>query len=333
MNNRIYIIAEAGVNHNGDIETAKALVDAAAQAGADAVKFQTFSAEHLVCENAQKAAYQRKTTDASISQYQMLKKLELSKQMHIELIKYCRKKNIQFLSSPFDIESVRLLQELEVPIMKIPSGEITNLPYLRAVASTKKDVILSTGMSCLNEIKDAVRILKRNHAGDIVVLHCNTQYPTPMEDVNLRVMHTLKNEIQLPVGYSDHTEGIEVALAAAALGAVVIEKHVTLSRNMDGPDHKASIEPDELILMVKSIRNIEKALGSKIKKISPSEAENISVARKSIVAAQTIRKGDIFTESNLAVKRPGIGMSPMMWDEVIGTVSNKNYDVDELISI
>lgn len=328
---RTFIIAEAGVNHNGDIGIAKKMIDAASAAGADAVKFQTFKTERIVSINAPKAEYQIENTNNIESQYQMLKKLEIDKETHLELMEYCEKKNILFLSTPFDIESVKMLVELGIEIIKIPSGEITNLPYLREVAKQKKKVILSTGMSNMQEVKEAVQILRQNGTEAITVLHCNTQYPTPMEDVNLKAMINMKDELELPVGYSDHTQGIEVPIAAVAMGATVIEKHFTLDRTMEGPDHKASLEPNELIVMVKAVRNIEKALGNGNKNITKSEKDNLSVARKSIVAACKIEKGELFTEKNLTVKRPGNGISPMKWDEIIGKVSDKTYDVDEMI--
>ena len=328
---RTFIIAEAGVNHNGDIEIAKKMIDAASAAGADAVKFQTFKAERIVSINAPKAEYQIENTNNTESQYQMLKKLEIDKETHLELMEYCREKNIMFLSTPFDIESVHMLVELGIEIIKIPSGEITNLPYLREVARQKKKVILSTGMSNMQEVKEAVDIIRQNGSEDITVLHCNTQYPTPMEDVNLRAMISMREELELPVGYSDHTQGIEVPIAAAAMGATVVEKHFTLDKTMEGPDHKASLEPDELSEMVKAIRNIEKALGDGNKNITESEKDNLSIVRKSIVAACRIEKGELFTEKNLTVKRPGNGISPMKWDEIIGKVSDKTYEVDEVI--
>lgn len=329
----VYIIAEAGVNHNGNLHTAKVLIDAAAEAGADAVKFQTFQAEKLVCKNAVKAAYQKETTDASQSQYEMLKKLELTKQMHLELKEHCCLKKIQFLSTPFDIESMKFLLELDIPIIKISSGEITNYPYLKAAAQTGKDIILSTGMSTMQEVRSAVETLRNHCAGNITVLHCNTQYPTPMQDVNLRAMLAMKEELGVSIGYSDHTEGIEVPVAAAALGASVIEKHFTLDKGLEGPDHKASLEPHELKQMVKSIRNIEQALGSAEKRPSPSETENIAVVRKSIVAAAAIRRGEQFTEKNLTAKRPGTGISPMRWEEVIGKISDRDYEPDDIICL
>lgn len=328
---RTFIIAEAGVNHNGDIEIAKKMIDAASAAGADAVKFQTFKAERIVSINAPKAEYQIENTNNTESQYQMLKKLEIDKETHLELMEYCKEKNIMFLSTPFDIDSVHMLMELGIEIIKIPSGEITNLPYLREVARQKKKVILSTGMSNMQEVKEAVDIIRQNGSEDITVLHCNTQYPTPMEDVNLRAMISMREKLELPVGYSDHTQGIEVPIAAAAMGAMVVEKHFTLDKTMEGPDHKASLEPDELSEMVKAIRNIEKALGDGNKNITESEKDNLSIVRKSIVAACRIEKGELFTEKNLTVKRPGNGISPMKWDEIIGKVSDKTYEVDEVI--
>lgn len=330
---KTFIIAEAGVNHNGDILLAKKMIDTASEAGADAVKFQTFQVEKLVSKEAKKAQYQLENTGNTETQYEMLKKLELDKETHVELMKYAEDKNIMFLSTPFDIDSIKLLMELGIEIIKIPSGEITNLPYLREVAKYKKKVILSTGMSNMQEVKDAVEILRKYGTEDITLLHCNTQYPTPMEDVNLRAMATMEKELGLPVGYSDHTKSIEVPIAAVAMGAVVIEKHFTLDKEMDGPDHKASLEPDELMAMVQSIRNIEKALGTGDKHISESEKDNISIVRKSIVAACKIEKGEAFTEKNLTVKRSGNGISPMKWDEVIGQVANRTYETDEMISV
>jgi len=329
----VFIIAEAGVNHNGSTKLAKQLIDVAVEAGADAVKFQTFKAENLVSKNAQKADYQKETTDSTESQFDMIKKLELDLETHQELINYCKQKNIMFLSTPFDHGSIELLSELGLKIFKIPSGEITNLPYLRHIGKLDKKVILSTGMADIGEIEDALDIL--TDAGtkreNITILHANTMYPTPMEDVNLRAMQTIACTFGCDVGYSDHTLGIEVPIAAVAMGAKVIEKHFTLDKTMEGPDHKASLEPDELKAMVKAIRNTEQALGSSIKKPTPSERANITVARKSIVATCKINKGDKFSEDNLAVKRPGNGISPMRWDEIIGSVAIKDYEVDELI--
>lgn len=331
--NKILIIAEAGVNHNGDMGIAKRLIDEASLAGADAVKFQTFKTEKLVCRTAPKAEYQMETTVVSETQYDMLKKLELSFQMHRELIRHCREKNILFLSTPFDMESIHLLKGLDLPVFKIPSGEITNLPYLREIAKTGRKILLSTGMSNLKEVQDAVDVLRENNAGDIVLLHCNTQYPTPASDVNLLAMNTMREALKLPVGYSDHTQGIEVALAAAALGACVIEKHFTLDKTMEGPDHKASLEPAELRNMVEGIRKIEQALGNGIKQASCSETDNIGIVRKSIVAAAYIRKGETFTEENLTAKRPGNGINPMRWDEIIGRKADRDYKQDEMIQV
>ena len=328
---RVFVIAEAGVNHNGDIEIAKQLVDVASEAGADAVKFQTFQADSLVCRTAKKAEYQLETTDRTETQYDMLKKLELTPQMHRELIEHCLKRNIMFLSTPFDLESIKLLSELGMQIYKIPSGEITNLPYLREIAKQQKKIILSTGMSSMDEVKAAVNVLKNNGTEELTLLHCNTQYPTPISDVNLLAMVKMREETGLPVGYSDHTQGIEVPIAAAALGAEVIEKHFTLDRKMEGPDHKASLEPQELMQMVVGIRKIESALGSKIKQVSESEMPNVAIVRKSIVAAANIKRGEKYTEKNLTTKRPATGISPMLWDEVIGKTADRDYKVDEII--
>ena len=331
--NHVFVIAEAGVNHNGDVETAKRLIDAAVEAGADAVKFQTFRAENMVCRTAVKAAYQIDSTGQPETQYAMLKKLELTGQIHEELMGYCTGKNILFLSAPFDILSVRLLADLGMRIWKVPSGEITNLPYLRQIGKYHQKVILSTGMSSMDEVKAAVAVLRENGTQDITLLHCNTQYPTPAPDVNLLAMVSMGKELGLPAGYSDHTQGIEIPIAATALGAVVIEKHFTLDRNMEGPDHKASLEPDELKRMVEGIRKTEQALGDGVKRLSESEKGNVSVARKSIVAAESIRAGEYFTEENLSAKRPGTGISPMLWDEIIGRKADRDYKVDEMILI
>ena len=331
--NKVLIIAEAGVNHNGSIDLAKKLIDVAADSGADAVKFQTFKAENLATLYAKKANYQKNLTSQKESQFDMLKKLELNKEMHIELINYSKVKNIKFLSSPFDLESIELLKDLGLEIFKIPSGEITNLPYLRHIRKLNKKVILSTGMSNMDEIKNALDVLINSgtEKNNIIVLHANTEYPTPMEDVNLKAMLTIGKELDVNFGYSDHTLGIEVDIAAVAMGAICIEKHFTLNCNMEGPDHKASLEPDQLKEMVRTIRNIELALGSNIKKPSKSELANIQIARKSIVAKTKIKKGDILIENNITVKRPSGGISPMKWDEVIGTKATKNYKKDELI--
>lgn len=331
--NRVFIIAEAGVNHNGSIELAKKLIDVAVDSGADAVKFQTFKAENLVSKNAQKADYQKQTTDKNESQFEMIKKLELDVNTHKELIAYCNSKNIMFLSTPFDHDSIELLNDLGLEIFKIPSGEITNLPYLRHIGKLAKKVILSTGMANIGEIENALDILVQagTKKENITILHANTEYPTPMEDVNLKAMLTIGKTFDVEFGYSDHTLGIEVPTAAVALGASCIEKHFTLDKTMEGPDHKASLEPEELKAMVKAIRNIEKALGSSVKKPSPSESKNKPIARKSIVAKTTIKKGEVLSENNLAIKRPGNGISPMRWDEVIGSVALKDYVEDELI--
>lgn len=330
---KVFIIAEAGVNHNGDINIAKRMIDVACEVGVDAIKFQTFKTEKLVCANAEKAEYQKETTEKNESQAEMLKKLELSKDEHVELIQYCNKKKIMFLSTPFDEESIDLLVELKLPIIKIPSGEITNYPYIRKIGQLRKKVILSTGMSTLEEIADVIEVLKNNGTEEITLLHCNSQYPTPMEDVNLNAMITMKDTFHLNVGYSDHTLGIEVPIAATAMGATVIEKHFTLDRTMEGPDHRASLEPDELKTMVRAIRNIEKALGSKEKKVSQSEDNNVKIVRKSIVASKSINKGDLFTEENLTTKRPGTGINPMKWDEIVGSTADRNYKPDEIIRL
>lgn len=330
---RVFVIAEAGVNHNGDIKIAKQLIDVASDAGADAVKFQTFQADSLVCRTARKANYQLETTDRAETQYDMLKKLELTQQMHQELMEYCVTKNIMFLSTPFDLASIELLSELGIQIYKIPSGEITNLPYLREIAKQHKKIVLSTGMSSMEEVKTAVKVLKIYGAGDITLLHCNTQYPTPISDVNLLAMVKMQEETGLPVGYSDHTQGIEIPIAATALGATVIEKHFTMDKNMEGPDHKASLEPQELKQMVAGIRKIETALGSKMKQASASEMANVAIVRKSIVAATSIKKGEKYTEKNLTTKRPATGINPMLWDEIIGKVANKDYEADEIIQV
>jgi N,N'-diacetyllegionaminate synthase len=329
----VFIIAEAGVNHNGSIELAFKLVDAAIEAGVDAVKFQTYKSENLVSKNTQKAEYQKKTTNSSESQLEMLKKLELSFDAYREINNYCQDKNIIFLSTPFDHSSINLLYELNLKFFKIPSGEITNLPYLRHIGSLAKQVILSTGMSTLKEVGDALAILidSGTKKENITVLHANTMYPTPMEDVNLRAMQTIQKEFDVSVGYSDHTMGIEVSIAAIAMGASIIEKHFTLDKTMRGPDHIASLEPKELKAMVTAIRNIEKAVGKKIKTVSPSELENKNIVRKSITAKCSIKKGERLTEDNLIIKRPGTGISPMNWDKILGTVAKNDYQADELI--
>lgn len=330
---KVYIIAEAGVNHNGDLNTAKKLIDEAKKAGADAVKFQTFKAENLASKTALKAAYQKQTTDSKQSQYEMLKALELSIKSHTKLIEHTKNIGIEFLSTPFDIDSANLLFELGLSKFKIPSGELTNLPLLRTIAKFKKPIILSTGMATMAEIWDAFNILTTNVAlEDITILHANTEYPTPFCDVNLKAMVSIGAEFGVKFGYSDHTLGIAVPIAAVALGASVIEKHFTLDKTQPGPDHKASLEPNELAQMVAGIRAIELALGDGIKSPSPSEIKNINIARKSIVAKFDIKKGEIFTDDNITTKRTTpVGISPMKWDEIIGTPAQKNYKKDEII--
>lgn len=334
MNNQTFIIAEAGVNHNGDVNLAKKLIDEASHIGADAIKFQTFIPENMVTKYSLKAEYQKKEKSDSESQFEMLKKLSLDFNSFKFLKNYTEKKNIIFLSSPFDIESINLLHKLGLNLLKIPSGEITNLPYLRKIGSYNKKIILSTGMSSLREIKDALLTLKNagTDINNISLLHTNTHYPTPFHDANLNAIKTLSRKFRnIKIGFSDHTEGIEASIAAVAIGAKIIEKHLTLNKSMTGPDHKASIEPLTFQSMVIAIRNIEKALGDGVKKITLSEINNLEVVRKSIVAKIPIKKGEYFSENNLTVKRPGHGLSPMKWDLVIGTRARKNYDSDELI--
>ena len=333
---RTLIIAEAGVNHNGSLELAKKLIDVAADAAVDVVKFQTFKAENIASRSAGKAQYQKETTGANESQIAMLKKLELSETDHDELIAYCIEKRLDFLSTPFDLDSIALLKSKGIAIGKIPSGELTNLPYLEAMAKAFPQIILSTGMATMAEAEAALDVLLKSGAQRerITVLHCNTEYPTPMPDVNLKAMHHLNQKLGVAVGYSDHTLGIEVPIAAVALGAWVIEKHFTLDRTMEGPDHRASLEPHELKAMVKAIRNIEQAVGgSGIKEPSPSEMKNVAIARKSIVAARPIKKGETLTETNLAVKRPGTGLSAMKWYDVYGTRAVKDFEADEQIVV
>jgi len=329
----VFIIAEAGVNHNGSIKLAKNLIDVASISGADAVKFQTFFSKNLSTKNLKKANYQKNLTNPNETQFSMLKKLELTKEMHIDLINHCKKKKIEFLSSPFDLESIQLLEELKLKRFKIPSGEITNLPYLRYLGKLNKKIILSTGMSTIIEVKSALEVLTKSGTkkNNITILHTNTEYPTPFEDVNLRAMVSMGKKLNIKFGYSDHTLGVEVDIAAVAMGATCIEKHFTLDCNMKGPDHKASLEPSQLTVMVKSIRNIEKALGSDIKKITKSESKNLQIVRKSIVAKINIKKGEILNENNLAIKRPGSGISPMKWDHFLGSKAKKDYKEDELI--
>lgn len=329
MRKSVFVIAEAGVNHNGSLDVAFKLVDAAVEAGADAVKFQTFSAERLVSKDAMLAEYQRRNLDEPITQYEMLKKLELSKDAHKALMTYCRNKGILFCSTAFDVEDVLYLHSLNMPFMKSPSGEITNLPYLRSLDACRKPVLLSTGMATLEEVAAAVAAFKNSQ---LTLLHCTTEYPCPYAAVNLNAMITLREKFGFPVGYSDHTLGIDVPIAAVAMGASVIEKHLTLDRDLEGPDHKASLVPSEFKAMVSSIRRIEDALGDGEKEPSTIERKNIVVARKSIVARTAIKKGDVFSEMNLTTRRPGNGMSPMEWDRLIGTVSKCNYCAGQLIN-
>ena len=333
MTQRTLIIAEAGVNHNGDIDMAKKLIDVAAEAGADFIKFQTFSADRLVTHTAMKADYQIKTTERNESQLEMLRRLELTPAMHKELIAHCALRNISFFSTGFDIESVDLLVSLGQNQFKIPSGEITNLPYLRHIGQLGKPIIISTGMATLGEIEAAIEVLEQSGTSraNLTVLHCTTEYPTPMVDVNLRAMQSIHKAFGVEVGYSDHTQGFEVAIAAVALGATVIEIHFTLDRNLPGPDHKASLEPDELKAMVAAIRNIEIALGDGIKRLTPSEAKNKPVARKSLVASNPIKAGEVFSTQNITAKRPGTGISPMRWDIILGRRARRDFALDELI--
>jgi len=327
------IIAEAGVNHNGDLELARQLIDAASDAGADMVKFQTFTAHQLASRFAPLAKYQLEGAEGVTSQYDMLRSLELDRAAHEILIKHASLKKIAFFSTAFDLDSVRLLFDLRLDIFKVPSGEITNLPYLRLIGSFCKPVILSTGMATMGEIEAAIIALEASGTSRqiITVLHCNTEYPTPMIDVNLKAMSSISSAFGVKVGYSDHTCGIEVAIAAVALGACIIEKHFTLSRELPGPDHKASLEPFELKMMVEAIRNVELALGDGIKRPTASEIKNRQAARKSIMAASPISKGEVFTSKNMTVKRPGTGLSPMCWDEICGQLAQRDYLADELI--
>lgn len=329
------IIAEAGVNHNGDIEIAKKLIDVASEAGADYVKFQTFKADKIATKNASKAEYQKKNTGNDDNQLKMLKQLELSEDDHKQLINYCVEKSIRFLSTPFDLDSIDLLKNLGIRLGKIPSGELTNLPYLLKMARTFDELILSTGMADVSEIAASIKAIVDFgfSKAKLTILHCTTEYPTPFSEVNLLAMQSLAKQFDVAAGYSDHTQGIEVPIAAVALGAVVIEKHFTLDRNMEGPDHKASLEPEELKAMVSAIKNIEKALGDGAKKPTDSEVKNKIIARKSIVAAMSIKKGEVFTEENLTVKRPGSGLSPMKWFEIVGQISPRNFEEDELITL
>ena len=329
----ILIIAEAGVNHNGSLERAKEMALAAKKAGADIVKYQTAVPEQVVSRFAEKADYQKQQTGSEESQLEMIKKIHFGFEEHRQLKEYCDEIGIRHLSTPFDLDSIDFLATLDMPVWKIPSGEITNLPYLEKVAALKKPLILSTGMSMLSEIEDALAVLEENGCEDVTLLHCNTEYPTPMEDVNLLAMRELEEQFALPVGFSDHTLGIEADIAAAALGACVIEKHFTLDKTLEGPDHQASLEPDELEAMVRAIRNIEKALGTGEKHVTPSEAKNRPIARKSIVAKRAIKKGEVFTAENLTTKRPGDGISPMRWYDVLGKEASRDFAEDEKISL
>lgn len=329
----VFIIAEAGDNHNGSFELALKLVDKAVEAGADCVKFQTFITENVISKFAEKAEYQKENTGEEETQFEMVKKLELSFEQFREIQAYCKKRGILFLSTPFDLESIEFLEEIDIPFWKIPSGEITNLPYLEKIAQTRKKIVLSTGMCTMEEIEAALAVLKENGAGEIAILHCNTEYPTPYSDVNLRAMQAIQEKFHVKIGYSDHTRGIEVPIAAVACGAQIIEKHFTLDKNMEGPDHKASLEPEELKQMVQSIRNIEMAMGKSEKFPTDSERKNIEIARKSIVAKCKIKKDEILTEKNLSIKRPGNGISPMEWYDVIGTKARKDFEEDEMISL
>lgn len=331
--NKVFVIAEIGVNHNKDMNLAKKLIDIACDCNVDAVKFQLFKTEKLLSKDSPMAKYQIENSNNYKDAFHMLKRLELNTNEIIELINYCNFKNIKFMCSPFDMESIDILNELHLDIFKIPSGEITNYPYLKKIGSLKKKVILSTGMSTISEIENAIKVLKDNGTYNISLLQCNTQYPTPMKDVNLNAITTLKNKFNLEVGFSDHTIGIEVPIAAVALGATIIEKHFTLDRNLEGPDHKASLEPNEMLNMVKAIRNIELALGKGIKSPSKSEIPNINIVRKSIVAKKNIKKGEIFTEENITTKRPGTGLNPMIWEKVIGSSASKDYKEDEMITL
>lgn len=330
---KVCIIAEAGVNHNGRIDLAKEMIRVAKDAGVDYVKFQTFRPQNLVSKFAEKAEYQKKSTGSEESQLKMLEKLTLSDEDYFSLKSYCDERQIGFISTPFDLDSIALLEQINMDFWKIPSGEITNLPYLEAIARTGKKVVLSTGMSEISEVQEAISVLEKNGTKEIILLHCNTQYPTPFQDVELLAMTDLKKKTGKRVGYSDHSLGIEVPIAAAALGAEVIEKHFTLDRSMEGPDHLASLEPEDLKNMVKAIRNIEQALGNGVKKVSSSEMENKNIARKSIIAKCNIQKGEVFTEANLTTKRPGNGISPMKWYEILGKKATRDFSKDELIEI
>lgn len=329
----VIIIAEAGVNHNGSFELAKKMVDAAKEAGVDYVKFQTFNPEKLVSKYAEKAEYQKETTGSDETQLQMLQKLTLTEDNFLSLLDYCSEVGIGFISTPFDLDGIAFLETFDMDFWKVPSGEVTNLPYLEAIARTKRKVVISTGMCDMNEIQDAIQVLEKNGTTDITLLHCNTQYPTPYEHVNLSAMNSIRDALHKEVGYSDHTQGIEVPIAAVAMGATVIEKHFTLDKNMEGPDHKASLNPAELQQMVVAIRNIEQAIGNGLKEPSSSEMANKAVARKSIVASRSIKQGELFSEDNLTTKRPGTGISPMRWYEVVGKVAPRDFSEDEIIEL
>ena len=329
----VIVIAEAGVNHNGSFELAKKMVDAAKEAGVDYVKFQTFNPKKLVSKYAEKAKYQKETTGSDETQLQMLQKLTLTEDNFLSLRDYCKEVGIGFISTPFDLDSIAFLETFDMDFWKVPSGEVTNLPYLEAIARTKRKVVMSTGMCDMNEIQDAMEVLEKNGTTEITLLHCNTQYPTPYEHVNLSAMNSIKDAMHKEVGYSDHTQGIEVPIAAVAMGATVIEKHFTLDKNMEGPDHKASLDPTELKQMVRAIRNIEKAIGNGLKEPSSSELANKAVARKSIVASRDIEQGEVLSEENLTTKRPGTGISPMKWYEVIGKVASRDFSEDEMIEL
>ncbi len=329
----VLIIAEAGVNHNGSFELAKKMADVAKAAGADIVKYQTAVPELVISQFAPKAEYQKDTTGEGESQLDMVRKLHFGFAQHKELKEYCDSIGIMYLSTPFDLDSIDFLASMDMPVWKIPSGEVTNLPYLEKVAKLGKPVIMSTGMCEISEIKEAMEILEKNGAGEITILHCNTEYPTPLKDANVKAMLDIKNNFGTAVGFSDHTLGLEAPLAAVSLGATVIEKHFTLDKSMEGPDHQASMSPDELVALVKAIRNTEVALGDGVKRVTESEAKNKDIARKSIVAKVEIKAGETFTEENITVKRPGNGISPMKWYEVLGQVAKRDFSLDELIEL
>lgn len=329
----VYIIAEAGVNHNGNINIAKKLIDVAVETGVSAIKFQTFKASNLASKLAKKANYQYQEKNQLETQLEMLKRLELDVNMHKELLCYCKKLGITFLSTPFDLESIDLLVDLGLDIIKIPSGEITNYPYLKKIGSLKKQIILSTGMSNIEEIKEALDVLYQNGTTDVKILHCTTEYPAPIDEINLRAMKTIQDKFHVEVGYSDHTCGIEIPIAAVAMGAKIIEKHFTLDKNMEGPDHRASLEPNELKAMVQAIRNVEKAMGDGLKRAMPSEEKNKDIVRKSIVAKKNILEKEMFTEDNITTKRPGNGISPMKWNEILGKEAKTYFEKDDLIKI